>query len=60
MWKKPSTLTNSIAPSSTSETQGSDISSTFADNISQNIENVNDIALSFSLIIYNNNYYRFY
>ncbi len=44
MWKKPSTLTNSIAPSSTSETQGSDISSTFTDNISQNMENVNDIA----------------
>lgn len=43
MWKKPSTLTNSIAPSSTSETQGSDISSTYTDNISQNIENVNDI-----------------
>lgn len=44
MWKKPSTLTNSIAPSSTSETQGSDISSTFTDNIYQNMENVNNIA----------------
>lgn len=44
MWKKPSTLTNSIAPSSTSETQGSDISSTFTGNISQNMGNVNDIA----------------
>ena len=40
MWKKPSTLTNSIAPSSTSETQGSDISSTSSDNILQNTENV--------------------
>lgn len=44
MWKKPSTLTNSIAPSLTSETQGSDISSTFTGNISQNMGNVNDIA----------------
>lgn len=44
MWKKPSTLTNSIAPSSTSETQGSDISSTFANNIYQNTENVNNIS----------------
>lgn len=44
MWKKPSTLTNSIAPSSTSETKGSDISSTLTGNISQKMENVNDIA----------------
>ena len=43
MWKKPSTLTNSIAPSSTSETKGSDISSTLTGNISQKMENVNDI-----------------
>ena len=41
MWKKPSTLTNNIkVPSSTSETKGSDISSTFDDNISQNSKTV--------------------
>lgn len=40
MWKKPSTLTNSNAPSSTSETQGSDVSSTTANNIPQSNQNV--------------------
>lgn len=39
--KKPSTLTNSIAPSSTSKTQGSDVSSTLIDNnISQSNSSV--------------------
>ena len=36
MWKKPFTLTNSIAPSSTSKTKGSDISSTYASNSTTN------------------------
>ncbi len=43
MWKKLSTLTNSNAPSSTSETIGSDISSTLnTDNIPQSNESVNN------------------
>lgn len=36
MWKKPSTLINSIAPDSTSETKGSDISSTYMSNSTTN------------------------
>ena len=39
MWKKPSTLTNSNAPSSTSKTKGSDISPTLIDN---NIPQINE------------------
>lgn len=45
MWKKPSTLTNSNAPSSTPETQGSDISSTTANNIPQSNQNVKSVIL---------------
>ena len=46
MWKKPSTLTNSNAPSSTSKTKGSDISPTLIDNnipqINENVKLPND------------------
>lgn len=46
MWKKPSTLDNSIStPILTSETQGSDISSTSAESISQSSNNVNKQSL---------------